>query len=324
MNDELKIEDIKAMIKEREAHNREIASELDIKGKDEDYLVIGDFLKGDIRSYEIGFGIIKNGEKEVKAVKSYEVNEDDNLAVFIYNCNLDIENMLNREVILRDRRNQYIWIGRVREIPKDSFEFSNHEKGNLYICDRVINKDTIKNANNAAIAVLKGNDRIFSVLSIRGNNNLVVNKKEKIEKPLTFEVNKPLTFEVNKPLNFEMDKKEEKDNLREYNLDQKSLVEEKPITINENSFVSTELKHYIKDSGEKLIDKIIREVITKPGIEIKNVKKEDISLDGYARIAILKDRIVVSVNQKAEVETIISFEKETLSLEKVLAFVMNL
>lgn len=148
--------------------------------RDEDYLVIGGFLKEDIKKYEIGFGIIDKDNREVTDVKSINLNENNNLAVFIYNCTLDLGEVVGKDVILKNKKSEIIWVGKVRTIPRKNLLFSKHSKGTCYICDRVINKNTIENKSTAAIAILSSNDKIFSVLNIKSGDAQVKNKAKEV------------------------------------------------------------------------------------------------------------------------------------------------
>lgn len=148
--------------------------------RDEDYLVIGGFLKEDIKKYEIGFGIIDKDNREVTDVKSINLNENNNLAVFIYNCTLDLGEVVGKDVILKNKKSEIIWVGKVRTIPRKNLLFSKHSKGTCYICDRVINKNTIENKSTAAIAILSSNDKIFSVLNIKSGDAEVKNKAKEV------------------------------------------------------------------------------------------------------------------------------------------------
>lgn len=148
--------------------------------RDEDYLVIGGFLKEDIKKYEIGFGIIDKDNREVTDVKSINLNENNNLAIFIYNCTLDLGEIVGKDVILKNKKSEIIWVGKVRIIPRKNLLFSKHSKGTCYICDRVINKNTVENKSTAAFAILSSNDKIFSVLNIKSGDAEVENRAKEV------------------------------------------------------------------------------------------------------------------------------------------------
>lgn len=270
--------------------------------QDDDYLVIEGFLKEDVKAYEIGFGIIDKSNKEIEAVKSYEIDEERDLAVFVYNCNLDRDEIIGREVILRDRRNQLIWGGFIREIPRGVLKFSKHSKGNCYICHKVININTIENKSNAAIAVVKGNDKNFSVLSIKRKIN---NEDEEI-------------VNFNKGI-------ENKNNDIEKKVQEKAkdVKKEEGNETMVNNKVSTELKHYIDDRAEEITKNLISEVIKSYPVEIINRKKTDTELDGYVKITALEEKTIVTINQKNDVETVISYGENVMTLAEVFAYILK-
>lgn len=158
-------------IMEKEFYLKEIAVD-NLNQKDEDYLVIGDFLKENIKSYNIGFGIIDKDSREIAPSKKLDLTSNENIAIFIYNCTLDMSSILGKRIFLKNKKNEIIWVGKIRCIPSKCLKFTNHEVGECYICDRVVNKDTIENKEDVAIATLEGNDKIFSVLNIKCNGKV--------------------------------------------------------------------------------------------------------------------------------------------------------
>lgn len=163
---------------EKEFYLKEIAVD-NLDSKDEDYLVIGDFLKENIKSYNIGFGIIDKDSREISPSKKLDLTSNENIAIFIYNCTLDMSSILGKRIFLKNKKNEVIWIGKIRCIPSKCLKFTKHEVGECYICDRVVNKNTIENKDDVAIATLEGNDKIFSVLNIKCNGKADSEKKSK-------------------------------------------------------------------------------------------------------------------------------------------------
>lgn len=163
---------------EKEFYLKEIAVD-NLDSKDEDYLVIGDFLKENIKSYNIGFGIIDKDSREITPSKKLDLTSNENIAIFIYNCTLDMSSILGKRIFLKNKKNEIIWVGKIRCIPSKCLKFTNHEVGECYICDRVVNKNTIENKEDVAIATLEGNDKIFSVLNIKCNGKADSEKKFK-------------------------------------------------------------------------------------------------------------------------------------------------
>lgn len=163
---------------EKEFYLKEIAVD-NLDSKDEDYLVIGDFLKENIKSYNIGFGIIDKDSREITPSKKLDLTSNENIAIFIYNCTLDMSSILGKRIFLKNKKNEVIWVGKIRCIPSKCLKFTEHEVGECYICDRVVNKNTIENKEDVAIATLEGNDKIFSVLNIKCNGKADSEKKFK-------------------------------------------------------------------------------------------------------------------------------------------------
>ncbi|WP_055070159.1 hypothetical protein [Clostridium massiliamazoniense] len=163
---------------EKEFYLKEVAVDK-FDSKDEDYLVIGDFLKENIKSYNIGFGIIDKESREITSSKKLDLMSNENIAIFIYNCTLDMSSILGKRIFLKNKKNEVIWVGKIRCIPSKCLKFTEHEVGECYICDRVVNKNTIENKEDVAIATLEGNDKIFSVLNIKCNGKADSEKKFK-------------------------------------------------------------------------------------------------------------------------------------------------
>lgn len=262
-------------IMEKEFYLKEIAVD-NLNQKDEDYLVIGDFLKENIKSYSIGFGIINKENKEVISSKQIDLTSNENMAIFIYNCTLDMSSILGKRIFLKNKKNEIIWVGKIRCIPSKCLKFIKHEFGECYICDRVVNKNTIENKDGVAIATLEGNDKIFSVLNIKYHEKINL-EKEKIDNSIT-----------------------EKENI-----------------------VSTELKQYIGNKGEELTVKIIKDIIDKKPVSIRNVKKVDNSLDKYVKIIISREETEITINQSNDIVTIINCGKGVIELEKILMYAIS-
>lgn len=163
---------------EKEFYLKEVAVDK-LDSKDEDYLVIGDFLKENIKNYNIGFGIIDKESREITSSKKLDLMSNENIAIFIYNCTLDMSSILGKRIFLKNKKNEVIWVGKIRCIPSKCLKFTEHEVGECYICDRVVNKNTIENKEDVAIATLEGNDKIFSVLNIKCNGKADSEKKFK-------------------------------------------------------------------------------------------------------------------------------------------------